>query len=214
MQNSCQFILVRHGETKFNRDGVFRGRVDIPLNDVGRHQADSTGKALAGYRISAVYSSPLKRAVETAEAVARYQEHTPHISIDEAFNNIDLGYWQGQPKTEIQSRFPELWSLWVNTPERMRLPGGETLNEIRDRAFPEMVKLCERHYGETIALVSHRSVLKVLIAAAVGLTDDYFWRFHLDNSSYSVLIYARERGFCLTKLNITHHIDEMVQEWV
>jgi len=203
-----KIYLIRHGETESNRKGIFRGRLDIPLSQNGKEQAADLKRYFENIPVDIVYTSPLQRAVETAESV--FPEHTPVK--EKWLNNLDLGEWSGMEKNLVKERFPEMWENWVNRPESIRFPGGERLDDVhrRSRLFFEKVNAAE---AETIAAVSHRSVVKVLIAAAVGVERNYYWKFHLDNASVSLLHYEQERGYTLVKLNDTHHLRDMVVEW-
>lgn len=203
-----KIYLIRHGETESNRKGIFRGRLDIPLSQNGKEQAADLKRYFENIPVDIVYTSPLQRAVETAESV--FSEHTPVK--EKWLNNLDLGEWSGMEKSLVKERFPEMWENWVNRPESIRFPGGERLDDVhrRSRLFFEKVNAAE---AETIAAVSHRSVVKVLIAAAVGVERNYYWKFHLDNASVSLLHYEQERGYTLVKLNDTHHLRDMVVEW-
>ena len=202
-------VIVRHGETELNRDGVFRGRLDVPLNDRGRLQAEAAAEALSGTQVTAVYSSPLSRAYDTGAAIAA--RHGVQVVIDEAFHNFDLGEWQGRPKESVRQESPELWDLWVNDPTHLRIPGGETLEDVRDRAHERALELVEKHRDERIVVATHRSVAKLLGGALLGLGTDSFWSFYLDNAGYSIFGHGR-RGFVLLTWNEAAHLGERVVE--
>jgi len=102
--------------------------------------------------------------------------------LDEAFNNIDLGVWQGKEKTLIERDEPDRWRLWTTEPDRLVLPGGESLASVRERSAQRTLELVALHEGDRFAVVTHRSVLKVLGGALLGLREGYFWRFYLDNA--------------------------------
>ena len=204
-----EIVLVRHGETESNRMGLFRGRLDVPLNEVGREQAASVARALKADPVAGVFTSPLGRAVDTARAIAR--EHDLDPVIDESFNNIDLGKWQGLEKARVEREEPELWNLWVTDPDRWGVPGAESLAGVRERALRRTVALVPQFADRRIVIVSHRSVLKLLAGALLGMADDYFWKFYLDNAGYSVLG-QRGDGFVLLKWNEACHLKERVVE--
>jgi probable phosphoglycerate mutase len=205
-----EVVLVRHGETELNRLEVFRGRAEAALNERGRQQALWVSRALGRVPISAVFTSPLSRALDTSTAIARTHGLVPIV--DEAFNNIDLGDWQGVPKAVVKRDHPEEWKLWTTNPEGLRIPGGETLADVRARAYPRMLELVREHEGKRVCVVSHRSVLKVVSAAAIGLADDYYWKLYLDNAAYSLLGYGHDTGFSLIKWNESCHVEERVAE--
>jgi len=171
-------ILARHGETDWNAGEIFRGRVDVPLNDNGLRQAGLLGKYLSGEKIDIIYSSPLQRAVKTAQAVAARRRLT--VSVVENLNDVDCGDWQGLLVREVKEKFPELYQDYLDTPEQVRFPGGETLEEVRSRVMPFVEDAVMRCGEGTIVLVSHRVVHKVLICALLGLGNSSFWNFRLD----------------------------------
>ena len=200
--------LVRHGETEFNRLGVFRGRYDVDLNDAGRNQAREIGLALQGQGIEAVLTGPLSRAVETARIAGEVLGLEPEI--DEAFNNIALGKWQGVAKDKIKQEFPEMWRLWTSEPEKLIIPGGETIGQVQERSFQGLMRAI-RERGGTFAVVTHRSVIKTLAAAMLDVPAPYFWRFYIDNAAYSVFEHT-ESGFTLITWNNNAHLSRKVTE--
>ena len=203
-------ILMRHGETRMNVRNVFRGRTDVPLNENGLRQADRLAEALSGFSLRAVYSSPLVRAEATARAVARRQGL--EVRPMEEFHNISLGEWEGRGKEEIRERSPELWDRWVHCPEDLAIPGGETLAQVRRRVRQGLDLLLARHGGETAAVVTHRSVLKAALAVILNLEGRYFWKFYLDNCSFSVVEHAPGVGFTIRRLNESCHLESAVEE--
>ncbi len=204
--------LIRHGECKGNREGLFRGRCDFPLNEVGIKQAEALSEELKDVEFSAIYTSPLSRAYKTAEIVA--QRHGLVPVVEEGFNNIKLGEWEGKPKDEIKRSYPEEWKLWIKTPEKLKLPESESIPQVKERAFKALKKVIAENLGKTIAVVSHRAVLKPLIAAILRIPEPYFWSIHVDTASYSIVTYNEQRGFCLTLLNQTKHLKDYVVELV
>ena len=174
-----EIILVRHGETEWNAAEIFRGRADVALNENGLRQAELLGAYLKDEKIDSVYSGPLSRAVKTAQAIASH--HGLTINIVDNLNDIDCGEWEGLPLSEVKEKYEELYRDWVDTPEQVRLPGGESLDEVTNRALPFVQEAITRIGEGKIVLVSHRAVLKVLIAALLTLDNSAFWNFKLDN---------------------------------
>jgi len=200
--------LIRHGETQANRDGIFRGRGEVPLSAAGLKQAQELCAHFSAREVQRVFSSPLRRAAQTA--VACFPGRA--VELQELVNNLDLGRWAGRNKKEIAAEEPELWRRWLEEPERMSFPGGESLAAVKARARA-FNRLLTDASGESFAVVSHRSVLKCLLAEALGLGSKWFWKFHLDNASVSVLLHDPQRGFVLAKLNDTAHLSDYVFEW-
>ncbi len=193
--------LIRHGESEFNRRDIFRGTIDVPLNEHGGFQAEALGRVLGKVDLNAVYSSPLARAVNTAHMVAL--PHDLEVEIDPSFNNIRLGAWQGKAKSYIAEEYPDEWEMWKRTPTKLLIPDGESLGEVRERAWGKLKHLVQReHPRESIAIVTHRSVIKTLLGALVGLDVGYFWTFYVDTASYSTIIYKEDSGFYIHQLNM------------
>ena len=126
-------ILLRHGETAWNIEKVFRGQAEVPLTDNGKEQARLAANYLKDLGIQAIYTSPLERAVETAQPVAELTglEAVP----EEAFTGMDFGLWQGKPHREVQEEYPELFQKFHTQPAEMRIPEGETFQEVMDRGM-------------------------------------------------------------------------------
>ena len=200
--------LIRHGETRDNREGIFRGRSEVPLSAAGLRQAGELRAYFSGLQVERVFSSPLKRAAETAAICFPGRA----IELQELVNNLDLGRWTGRGKKEIARDEPEAWRRWLEEPEKMSFPGGESLAAVKARAR-HFNRLLAAANEERIAVVSHRSVLKALLAESLGLGEKWFWKFHLDNASVTVLLHDPLRGFVLAKLNRTEHLSEYVFEW-
>lgn len=209
-RKQTKIILVRHGECDGNVKGMFRGQMDFPLNDRGMKQAMETGEALRKAGIKHVYSSPLTRARQTAEAIA--EASGLRVQICEGVTNIHLGPWEGRLKKDIAREEPALWELWLNRPEDLNFPDMEPLDNVMNRSRDALDRLVDRHGGETISVVSHRTTLKPLLASCLGVSKPWFWRFHFDTASFSVLLHD-QRGYSILALNKTDHLSEFETEW-
>ena len=199
-----RFILVRHGETEWNRVERFRGRADVPLNDTGLAQAEATGRRVAAEWLpTAIYSSPLSRSVKTAEAIATHFEFQVQIHLGLA--DIDYGEWQGLSPQEARQRWSKEVDAWYNKPHQARIPGGETLEDLRARAMQTVNELAERHPGETIVLVGHTVINRIILLGVLGLGNERFWRIRQDTCAINV--FEAEMGdFTLVSLNDTCHL--------
>ncbi len=195
-------ILVRHGETEWNVSEVFRGRIDIELNQTGIKQAELLAEYLTDSRIGAIYSSPLKRALKTAEIIAGY--HKLDVEIAPGLIDFDYGKWQGLPHQEVKDKHKELYAEWINSPDKVKMPAGESLNDVKKRAIGVVDEVIARYEG-TVILVSHRVVNKVLICALLGLDNSHFWNIRQDTCGITTFIYENER-FILTKHNDTSYL--------
>jgi probable phosphoglycerate mutase len=204
-----ELYLIRHGECAGNRDDLFRGRFDFPLNETGIQQAEALRAELSTIQFKRVYTSPLLRCTQTAEILS---ENRVDVTLCENLTNITLGDWENTPKAEIRKRHPQLWRLWVTEPEKLQFPGMETLQQVRNRSFAAVTDIVESEQTGTIAIVTHRAVLKPLFAALLGIPEPYFWKIHVDNASYSIAEYTSRRGFTFTLINQNKHLTEYVRE--
>jgi broad specificity phosphatase PhoE len=181
-----ELLLVRHGETEWNAGEIFRGRADIGLNERGILQAKLLADYLADTELEAVYSSPLARAGRTAAGIAA--NHSLKINVEPGLVDFDYGEWQGMPLTEVRTIYENLYIKWEKSPETVKMPGGESLADVRERAVRCVETISARHSG-TVVLVSHRVVNKVLVCALLGLDDSHFWNIRVDTcgiTSFSV----------------------------
>jgi len=177
-----RLLLIRHGETAWNSDAVYRGRANVPLSRRGRAQAEALGKRLSPEGVSRILTSPLDRARETAEAIG----HACNLAAElcEDLTDIDCGEWQGLSDAELKERYPDLRRVWFHAPHTVTLPDGESLDNVRERAC-RVLREVETE-GGTVALVSHRVVNKVLICLLLGLELARFWDIRIDLAAITV----------------------------
>jgi len=199
-----RIILVRHGETEWNRVERFRGRADVPLNETGLAQAEATGRRIAAeWRPLAIYSSPLSRAFKTAEAIAWHFELP--VQIHQGLTDIDYGQWQGLTPDEVKERWPGDIGAWYNAPHTAHIPGGETLAALRARAMRTVNELASLHEDQTIVLVSHTVINRIILLGVLGLGNDRFWRLRQDTCAINT--FEVEGGFfTIGSLNETYHL--------
>lgn len=197
-------ILVRHGQTAWNKDERIRGRSDIPLDEVGLEQAQATARYIAArWPLTAVYASPLQRAMDTARAIAAAQGLEPQPL--PGLLDLSFGRWEGLPIPEVQARYPDLWRAWLEAPHTVHFPDGECLDDVRERSTAALRDVVNRHPGETVALVAHRVVNQVLLCAVLGLGNDHFWQIGQDTCAVDVIEW-NGRFYRLTLMNDTSHI--------
>jgi len=197
-----EIILTRHGETEWNVAEIFRGRIDIELNETGRKQAQLLAEYLSHLKLEAIYSSPLKRALKTAEIIADH--HRLGVEIAPGLIDFNYGEWQGQPHQEVKDKYKGLYAQWINRPDQVKIPAGESLDDVRERALEVINKVVARYKG-TVALVSHRVVNKVLICALLGLDNSHFWNVKQDTGGITTFSYEKEQ-FILTEHNNTSYL--------
>ena len=175
--------LVRHGESAWNAQGRYQGRLDAPLSELGLRQADLLARRLASVRLDAVYSAPLQRARVTAERIAA--PHNLPVTSEPRLTEIDHGEWNGMPRPEVKRRYPDLARLWRESPERVSMPGGESLADVRQRAMAALDAIVLAHPNQAVLVVSHHAVLKVVLGALLGMGLDGFWSVEADQASVS-----------------------------
>jgi broad specificity phosphatase PhoE len=173
--------MVRHGQTVWNVDKRFRGTIDVPLNEKGRSDARRAAERLADVGLEAVYTSPLSRAREVADAIAA-AARLPGTADHAGLLNLDYGDWHGLTKEECAARDPEEWRRYRESPEQARCPGGEALADAADRVSAALVDLARRHLGGVVAAVSH-GVMVRLAALRAGYASGGDWELPLDTGS-------------------------------
>jgi broad specificity phosphatase PhoE len=160
-------LLARHGETDWNRDNRFQGRADPPLNAAGREQARALAEALSGEPLAAVYTSPLRRAAETAEIVAA--PHGLRVELVVGLREVDVGSWEGLTRADLEERQPEQFRRWLVEHEQ-GWDDGEKYEEMGKRVLPALFALAERHSAGRILAVTHGGPIRAAIAAAEGIS--------------------------------------------
>jgi broad specificity phosphatase PhoE len=205
-ESETRVVLVRHGETEWNRVERFRGRIDIELNETGRRQAWAVAQRLCAWQIGAIYSSPLKRALQTAQPIA--EACGLGVVVLEGMIDVDYGVWAGLSVEEARAQYPQAYETWVLAPLLTRFPRGESLRQVQDRAWSALEGISSAHEGQTILIVSHVVVNRVLICSALGLLEDAFWRIGQDNAAINLLQGAPGR-YRVLLLNDTCHLESL-----
>jgi len=205
-----KIILVRHGKTVWNAEGRYQGKMDIPLNEEGKEQARKVGEALKDFPIKAVYSSPLARCRDTAQEIAKH--HVLEVKTKEGFKEIDHGEWEGLLASEVEERYPELLKLWREKPSQVKMPGGESLKDVQERAVKAFNEVIKEHSDEDlIVIVGHDATNKVLMCHLLGTDLDKFWAFKQANCGITVLDYQPESGRVVVHVaNATGHLGKEI----
>jgi probable phosphoglycerate mutase len=199
-----RILLVRHGQTAWNVTERFRGREDLPLNEAGLSQAERTAERIArGWSPAAVYSSPLSRARQTAQAIGR-RCGLP-VRAHEDLIDIDYGGWQGLTPEEAYRRHPRRARRWFRGSRRVRPPRGEPLGAVIDRCLRAVRQIAARHPGQTVVVVGHTVINRALLLGALRLRSAAFWRLGQEPCAISVLE-TDGRSFVLESMNDTCHL--------
>jgi broad specificity phosphatase PhoE len=177
-------ILVRHGETDWNRDGRWQGHADAPLNDRGREQGRALASELAGEDIAAVYSSDLARARETAEIMAARLGGP--VSVDRRLREVDVGGWSGLTMDEIEARFPEEITRWRAEDPHHTFDGGESYSAMGERVVAALEEIAANHPDGQVLVVLHGGPIRAVLAHSAGISyeEQRHRKAHLDNCGY------------------------------
>lgn len=174
-----KIVLIRHGETDWNVEGRYQGQADPGLNARGRQQAAQLADRLARAGLDVLYTSPLKRAAQTAAVVAERLDIPLHM--DPRLMEIHQGEWQTRLRGEIESLYPELFKLWESTPWEVYPPSGETLPQVQERVNAAVDEILVRHAGRSAGILSHRIPIALIKLRFQGLDRDIVRTLHLPN---------------------------------
>jgi probable phosphoglycerate mutase len=206
-------LLVRHGETEWNREGRYQGRTDIPLSDVGTAQVRALGLRLASIPLAIALASPLQRARATAEAILAGR--TTPLELDAGLVEISHGKWEGQLATEVARSHAEMFGVWRSAPGRDAPAGpeAETLGDVEVRAWAVFERACSRLRGDDTALiVAHDAVNRVLLCRVLGLPLERIWRFRQASATLNVLSGPSLDELQIVRLNDAEHVGPLLRE--
>lgn len=191
-------LLIRHGENEYTRTGKLAGRLPgVHLNEKGREQAAALAEALKDVKLKAVYSSPLERALETAEPLAKAQGLAAQVRNE--LVETDVGDWQGKSLKRL-SRL-KVWKTLQEHPSRFRFPGGESIVEQQTRVVGALEAICQEAAAkDVVAVVGHADPIKLALAYYIGLPLDLFQRLLVGTASINTLAVGKE-GAMLVNLN-------------
>jgi len=208
-----RMLLVRHGETEWNRQKRFQGQIDIPLNDNGKRQGQQAAAFLKDVKIDAAISSSLSRPKETAEIIL---QHHPHITLEttDGLKEIGHGDWEGMYEPDIEQGYPGMLKQWQEHPETVQMPGemGENLQQVWERAIATWNEIVAQYSGTeapvTVLVSAHDAINKAILCYVAGLGPESFWKFKQGNGAVSVIDYPNgiDSAPVLTAANLTMHL--------
>ena len=199
-----RLILVRHGETEWNRQNRIVGHTEIGLNETGRWQVERLARALAGEGASALYCSPLRRARQTADEIAGCCRLA--VAIDDDLKEVDAGELDGVTIEEVMQRYGDFWQEWVSGAPELSMPGGESMSDLQDRAWSAVERARRSHPADGVIMVTHTLTIMSILTRAMGMGLADFRRFRLRLASISALSFG-QRGVSLELFNATHHLE-------
>ena len=201
---TVKIILVRHGETAWNRVERFRGQFDIPLNSTGIEQAERTAQRIAKkWKPAAVHTSPLSRAYQTAERIATVCG-LPVQSAD-GLTDIDYGDWQGLTPEAVQEKWPKLAEKWYRQPGPLKIPGGEMLSDVQMRALTALQTFSTQYKDQEIVLVSHTVVIRAIILGILRANLDRLWKIGQEPCAINLIEYTPDNAI-LHSFNCVDHL--------
>ena len=199
-----RIILVRHGQTAYNKQDMIRGQADVPLDETGLAQAGATAARIAAeWKPAALYASPLRRAVQTAQPIADRLGLEVRTVAD--LTDMDFGQWQGLRYTEVRQRWPEMSHAWSTAPHTVTFPNGESLARVRQRGISAVHRIIAQHPDRDVVIIGHTVLNRVLLCAMLDLDDSHHWRIGQDTCAVN-LIEWRDEQFFIGSLNDTCHL--------
>ncbi len=204
----CRLLLVRHGETDWNREGRFQGQIDIPLNTNGLAQAEAARGFLAATSLQRAYSSDMARPLRTAEVILASHPGVP-LTTTTGLREIGHGLWEGRLESEIAAGWPQLLADWKRHPQTVQMPEGETIVEVWERSLATWERIVAGlEPGETALVVAHDAVNKTILCSLLGLGPDDIWAVKQGNGGVTVMDYPRGATAppVVASLNLTAHL--------
>ncbi len=204
----ARILLIRHGETNWNKEGRFQGQIDIPLNENGKAQAKSAQRFLQNVQIDKAYSSSMSRPMETAEIILG-NRHGINVKPLPKLVEIGHGLWEGKLESEIKKDWGVLLKEWQASPEKVQMPEGETINEVSNRAISCWDNICESlSLEETALVVAHDAVNKTILCNLLGLSPAEIWLIKQGNGGITAIDLSNnpEEPSIIACLNITSHL--------
>lgn len=198
-----RLIIIRHGESEWNRIGRYQGQADAPLSELGLRQAEALAQRLHNEHFDAIFTSPLQRAAKTAAAVARYHPAVP-VAAEPALLEIDHGAWQGLLLDEVRGRFGDGLREWRMHPTRAQMPGGESFSNILKRVLDFKDRLLLEFPEQSVLVSTHDVVVKILVADALGMNMDRINRIWVTNASISVVEYGDDLPYLVSLSEACH----------
>lgn len=193
-----EFIFVRHGETEYNRKKLYFGHLDPGLNDLGRKQVMGAKELLKGVEIDAIYSSDLRRCVETAEIIN--EGLNKNIIETENLRELNFGIFEGKTYAELLKEFPQHSNEFFNNWENFKIPKGESLLELQNRCVKEIEKIRFKNAGKTILVSTHFGCVQGILSYYLCNGLSGYWKFAADNGSLTKLSFLDD-FVCINYLN-------------
>ncbi|MGM0471785.1 MAG: alpha-ribazole phosphatase [Bacillota bacterium] len=203
---ATELILVRHGETLWNRESRFQGTADIELSSVGVKQAESLAERFRDWELDMVYASNLQRAFKTAEIVA--QLHNIEVEEVAELSEANFGVWEGLTFEEIEEEYGEKLTAWLADPVEVEVPQGENLFQVQQRAKKALREIKQCHQEERVLVVAHGGTIRALLAELLEMSLSNFWRIEQSNTAVNIVRYYDDDPI-LSLINCTRHLERV-----
>jgi alpha-ribazole phosphatase len=189
----------------WNLERKYQGHSDIALTDKGLRQAEAVGARLADEKIDAVYASDLSRAFKTAECIAA--RHSLTVRVVPALREIKFGDWEGLTYEQISAQWPGLLGKLWTTPDELQIPGGESFQQLKERAYAAIERIVAAHPDQTVVVVAHGGTICTILCAMLGVHLNHVWNIRQDNTAVNIIEYYEGRP-TITLLNCVSHLVE------
>lgn len=201
-----KLILVRHGQTTWNKELKYQGHSDTPLSEEGVRQAELVAERLRHEKVDAVYASDLNRALVTAEKIAR--RHNLPVGVAADLREIKFGKWEGMKYKAISEGWPDEMEKLYKNPSTVQIPEGETFAELKERAMRGVANILRRHPEQTVVVVSHGGTIRTILCAVLAIHLDHVWDIKQDNTAVNIIEYHGKRGI-VALVNDANHLDKL-----
>lgn len=205
-------IFIRHGQTEWNVTGRYQGQSDVKLTEEGRKQAEKLADNFPVAKVDAIYASDLCRAMVTAETIAA--KFGLKVQAEPAFRELSFGDWEGLTYQQIVDKWEEAMANFLQHPDILEIPGGESFPAVQQRAMKRLNELIEKHDGQTIVVVAHGAVLRTMLTAALHMPLQYLWSIRQFNTAVNIVRYDADANPTVELLNSTAHLGNEVQRGI
>ncbi len=198
-----RIVFIRHGQTEWNVIGKYQGQTDVALSSEGVEQANMLAEHFPLEHLDAVYASDLKRAMVTANCVAKH--FGLEVQPETAFRELNFGDWEGLTYEEIVSQWPEAMENFLEHPDRLLIPNGESFGDLQKRAMHRVREIVAQESGKTVAVVAHGAILRTILCSALHMPLEYLWAIRQFNTAVNIVSY--EEGWSSVEvMNSTAHL--------
>lgn len=201
-----RIVLIRHGETPWNKEGRFQGQSDIGLLPEGIKQAEKLARKFPLNHVDAIYCSDLKRAESTAEPIAeRFKLHLQPVA---KLREMCFGQWEGVKVEEVNEKWPHVVNDFFGNPQSVDIPDGENLQQVQDRAVAAVKDILAQNKGKNIVIVAHGAVNRAILSYMMHVPIEHSWAIMQSNTAYNVISYDNDKDmFYIETINNASHLD-------